>query len=497
VNYQKATLFLIGFLIILKCIIAPHLLLGNDEVYYITYAKLPQWNYFDHPPGVGFLIRLFTLDLRFNYDLLIRLGAIVCGAFSIYLSAARLKDSRTGFFAAVFYSASLYSSIISGFFIMPDNLLMLCWTGSLYFSILIFGTNQINNKQRLYFLFLGFLSGVALLSKAQGIFIWVGLGLYILWKERRWLKELSLYVAMSITALIYFPAYKWQQLNANITYSYHKERIVFHGLHPVGFLKEILGEFFYNNPMVFIFLFISFIGLKYFYKNSKVLLLACFSLPLLFTIWTISFFRDTLPHWTGPSFASLILIASIVPPFSSRVIKKWMVLSISFFLFVFLLAPIFIKFYPGTISSNKDAVPTYGKGDFTLDMFGWDALRKPIDSIVSVEKNNTKGTPVFLVTDNWFPGAHIDHYVGSRLGLKTLVWGPIQQTHHFAWLNELQPCIKKGDMAIYITSSNYFKPPVASINSKFEKSDAPIYLPEYRTGSLTRYYYIQIFREYK
>jgi len=36
--------------------------LGNDEVYYYTYALQPDWNHFDHPPMVGLLIRLTTIN---------------------------------------------------------------------------------------------------------------------------------------------------------------------------------------------------------------------------------------------------------------------------------------------------------------------------------------------------------------------------------------------------------------------------------------------------
>ena len=42
--------------------------LGNDESYYYTYALKPQLNYFDHPPMVGILMRITTLNLSFVND---------------------------------------------------------------------------------------------------------------------------------------------------------------------------------------------------------------------------------------------------------------------------------------------------------------------------------------------------------------------------------------------------------------------------------------------
>ena len=60
-----ASLILIATLI--RCIIAFSIGLGNDEVYYVTYAQHLQWNYFDHPPLVALLIRLTTLNLSFYF----------------------------------------------------------------------------------------------------------------------------------------------------------------------------------------------------------------------------------------------------------------------------------------------------------------------------------------------------------------------------------------------------------------------------------------------
>jgi uncharacterized sodium:solute symporter family permease YidK len=62
-SYSAKTLYFIVFAAIIKIIIAPFFELGNDEVYYWTYALQPDWNHFDHPPMVGLLIRLTSLNL--------------------------------------------------------------------------------------------------------------------------------------------------------------------------------------------------------------------------------------------------------------------------------------------------------------------------------------------------------------------------------------------------------------------------------------------------
>ena len=78
--------------------------LGNDEVYYWTYAKYPDWSHFDHPPMVGFFQQIFSLNLLFQSELALRLGFVIAGSLStllLFLIGKEVKDERTGLIAAV------------------------------------------------------------------------------------------------------------------------------------------------------------------------------------------------------------------------------------------------------------------------------------------------------------------------------------------------------------------------------------------------------------
>ena len=63
-TYQKNVWKLVGITILVKIVLSVLLELGNDEVYYYTYALQPDWSHFDHPPMVGWLIRLSTINLH-------------------------------------------------------------------------------------------------------------------------------------------------------------------------------------------------------------------------------------------------------------------------------------------------------------------------------------------------------------------------------------------------------------------------------------------------
>jgi 4-amino-4-deoxy-L-arabinose transferase-like glycosyltransferase len=137
-TYQRNVWKLVGITILVKLVLSVLLELGNDEVYYYTYALQPDWSHFDHPPMVGWLIRLSTLNLHWVSTLSMRLGAILCSAlatFVIYETGSLLKNEKAGFIASLLYTFSIYTSIIAGMFIMPDSPQMLFYTLSIYFMV--------------------------------------------------------------------------------------------------------------------------------------------------------------------------------------------------------------------------------------------------------------------------------------------------------------------------------------------------------------------------
>jgi len=75
--YKKALFWLVAISIITRVFLAAWLELGNDEVYYWTYALYPDWSHYDHPPMVGWVIQLFSLNLLFDSELFIRLSSVV------------------------------------------------------------------------------------------------------------------------------------------------------------------------------------------------------------------------------------------------------------------------------------------------------------------------------------------------------------------------------------------------------------------------------------
>ena len=112
-EYKRYFLLLLFFSTLIRSAIAFSTELGNDEVYYRLFASNLQWNYFDHPPMVAWLIRLTTGNLFLDTDFFIRLGAVLSGSATlimIYKCGKILKDERAAFWASAIYAATLYGT---------------------------------------------------------------------------------------------------------------------------------------------------------------------------------------------------------------------------------------------------------------------------------------------------------------------------------------------------------------------------------------------------
>ena len=503
-SYRKAVLFLIIITGIVRCLIGANLELGIDEVYYWNYSQYLQWNYFDHPPMVGILIRLTTLNLSLQqFELFVRLGSIICCASAtwlLYKTVSRLGTERAGFIAAIFYNASFYGSIITGLFILPDSPQMLFWTASLFILSMITRAERPITFQWLVF---GALTGLTIMSKIHGVFIWSGLFLYVIFLRRQWLRAWQLYVSAAITFIISSPILLWNIQNNFITYRYHSSRLTGIHLRMDSFLREVSGEIFYNNPVIVV---CTFAALLWFFRKPKkpdsdfLKLSLLIALPMILLLLSFSLFNDTLPHWTGPAYITLIPLAAIYvsqtkPGFAVPRVVKY---ALAFTSLVVIIGVWAVRFYPGT-SGKHDTPSKFGQGDVTLDMYGWKIAAAKIDSlVVADQKNGIIGTDAEFVFTKMFSAAHIDYYIARPLDKFVVGLGEMIDLHHYEWLNEyrLKNHILKDAYCVF--PSNYDAPDVHGfLASNFETVDSVGAFPVYRGGKVCKYFFIYRMKNFK
>ncbi|PID94366.1 MAG: hypothetical protein CSA95_03530 [Bacteroidetes bacterium] len=462
-RFRRLTLVVIGLALLLKLFPAATTDLGNDEVYYILYAMFPDWSHFDHPPMTGLFIQLSSLNLLLRHEIFIRLSAILSAAgatWFLYLLTEKIRSPRAGFYAALLFSASGYASIIAGLFILPDAPQMLFWLAALYFFHDPLTGNPEERGAGKKMLLAGLFTGLGMLSKYTATYLWAGVGLYVLLYNRPWLKKIALYLSGLLSLLLFSPVILWNRQYHFVSFTFQGSRATFEGIRLDFFLLEIVGEFFYNNPVVVVLMVITLIhlvrGKSFCPKNTQRLLLLL-SIPMILLFWGIALSRRTLPHWTGPAFFPLMILTAcrfdhwkqqnhnLIP----RGIRTAL-LSLCLFLTVS-----WIQIKTGFIP-----LTTYHLPDPTLDLYGWDEEGRQFRAIrqrALAEGVMEAEAPIF--SHRWFPAANYEYYFAHDAGIEVMGINLLPRLHKYAWINEERGPFQRGmnGWAIH-DPQDYFKP---------------------------------------
>ncbi|HVX49479.1 MAG TPA: glycosyltransferase family 39 protein [Chitinophagaceae bacterium] len=504
--YSKRLALLIITCTIVRILLAFSVELGNDEVYYYTYALHLQSSYFDHPLGVALLIRLFTFNLTFNTEIFIRAGAIICAAAATWLCFAIgtiVRNQRTGWIAAILYNTSLYSGVIAGTFILPDSPQVVCWLAAIYVLLRLVKLTQDNRRAYLYWMLFGLLAGCCIMCKVHGVFLWAGLVLYIVLFNRRIFLQPGLYIALVLTAVIASPILFWNVHNNFITWRYHSNRVAVSSMaiHPAEFFQALAGQVFYNNPVNVIVITG---GIIYCYRKPLLTkkatqLLLCTGIPIIACVSGIALWRDVLPHWSGPGFITLSFFGAAWTDAllftKKRAARLLLNTAITLIITIVAGGAAFINFYPGTIGNSK--AEKYGEDDFTLDMYGWkDFGVNFLQWKTSAEAGKLIMPGLPVVCNKWFPAAHIDFYVARPAGTKVAGVGVLDDLHHFAWLNRYRNLLPKGSDALCIVPSNYPLPVESFYRHYFDQVILLKKFTEYRNGHAARFFTVYLLKHY-
>ena len=371
--------------------------LGNDEVYYWAYAAFPDWSHFDHPPMVGWVIQLFTLNLALDSEVFIRLAAVVSAAIAtwlMYLVGRRLGGERAGLFAAILHTSAAYGSVLAGVVILPDAPLVVFWLLALWLLLEVLPAEAIGPREKRLALLVGAAIGLAILSKYQGVFIGIGAVLYVLLYDRRWLRQPALYGSMALAALIASPILVWNLKNDFISFTYQGGRVAPGlSLRLDYFGTELAGQVLYQNPVTWILIAVAVFAVA---RGAQVVgrtdlrILLLNALPLWIVFTGFSLFRSTLPHWTGPAYLPLIALAGVY--WAGRfggsgkrgfAAVPWR-LNASMILLVVMLAAVTVasQFIPQGYGM-KEPETRRGQRDPTMDIFGMDQVRAGVEVILA------------------------------------------------------------------------------------------------------------------
>jgi len=370
------------------------------------------------------------------------------------------------------YQVSFYSGITAGLYILPDSPQMVFWTLAL---LLIAKITKDENKWS-YWLLFGLVSGLCIMSKVHGAFLWIGLGGYVLFLKNAWLKKPQLYCSFLITAAIISPIVFWNSQYDFATFRFHSNRIdvdelIFRWRY---FFKELRNQIGFNNPVNFFLVLFALIACyrKRIPYQPALAIYTFIGIPLIALLLFISIFRNvTLPHWSGPAYVSLLPLAGIwLANTSPKTFPKSLRWGLGIFILTYLTYSLVIEFYPGTYGSKNSE--DYGRGDITLDMYGWREASRQFQTFYKNDISKglmPEGAP--MVTSNWW-GAHVEYYFARPLHLKMIGLGKPEHLNEYRWTNRYRKdevdlnkayCIIPADDKYYVPSDFFQKKELALI----------------------------------
>lgn len=473
--------------------------LGNDEAYYYTYALYPALSHFDHPPMVGWVIQLFSFNLQFSSEIFIRMAAVAAGTINtwlMYCIGKQFRDELTGWYAALLYTASIYGFVIVGVFILPDSPQSVFWLSAILMLLKAF-QGDIDSGAKRRFLLASVCIGMAFLSKYTTAYLWLGMIIYILVYNRKWLTETVFYVAHLVMALLFLPVIIWNAKNDFVSFLFHSGRV-----EPGGstftadyFLTEILGEALYTNPVILVLVVIAvtaFFKGKFNTAKPQIAFLIWSALPLIVTFLVVSIFRRTLPHWNGAGYLTLLPLAALwLRNRYDVVFPKAVKASLAFI--VVLIALSSVQILTGFIPVERFLNNEKGKGsaDYSLELYGWRQLGTEFNLLADrYEKEGAMPVNTPIVSYRWFPAANYSYYAARGTDRYVLASGDTSEIHKYAWINQVHGGFRLNTDAWYITSSRDYRHPLSMSKLYYEKVLPPDTISVMRLGKPAYYFYV-------
>jgi len=435
---KHKVIVLLAFVILLVRLLFIGLLgLMPQDAYYYFYGEHLALSYYDHPPAIAYILRFFTFIFGKKVFVLKLADTVV--TFLTIISFYKLSRLFLSYHVAQKALILLFSTLMITLLSLvstPDVPLLLCWSLSLivlYHAVFL--------QQRMYWILAGLMMGLSFDSKYTGIFLPIGIILFLLLSKqyRKLLLSPWLWLGVLVFIITISPVIIWNVQNNFASFRFQSaSRMESMGgiqISPLNFLGVVGHQSAILMPvLLFAIFYFSYKFLKkYLVKRSHIssqqLFLLCFFIPVFFGFFTISFIYWVKLNWLMPAYITGIILISKY--FNEKWIKYQLVFSIA----VHLIMAVEVLLYPLAIKSDDT-------------WMGWDILAGK----VALLENKYKGAFVFSA-DDYKTSAILNFYMDDMIYSRNVIGEPALQFDFIGTdLNAL-----KGKDALFINSIPNFK----------------------------------------
>ncbi|RPD40070.1 glycosyltransferase family 39 protein [Chitinophaga barathri] len=406
------------FILLLRLAFIGLMGLMPQDAYYMFYTEHPAASYFDHPPGIAWVLKMFTAVLG-KKVYAVKLADTVITLLTLaffYRLSLRFLSRRRASNALLLFSSTLMVTILS-LVSTPDVPLMLCWTLSLlclYKALFL--------EKKVYWLLAGIMMGLAFDSKYTAVFLPAGLLLYLVLSgsHGKWLGTVWPWLSFVLMMLVFSPVLWWNVQHDFVSFRFQStgraEGIEFS-------IKDFLGVLAHQSAILAPVLFFSLLWMLYKvtrkYKGKlwavpdHTLFLLCFFLPVFFSFLAISFIYWVKLNWMMPAYITGMIWVSRY--FSRKMIKWQQVVAVV----IHVALAIELRWYPVPVRSD-DVWVGWGRMARAVQQL---KRNYPADFVFSADDYKTSAVLNFYMDEMVYsynilrkPALQFD-YVGTNLAL--------------------------------------------------------------------------------
>ena len=197
----------VAALTVLKLFSAANAHFVEDEAYYRLWGLTPALSYYDHPPMIGWWIAVGQAvfgDTVFAVRAPVVLSSLL-GSLALWRTASILYDARTAGYAVLFLNTTIMVGV-GGILATPDAPSVLFWGLSLWALAELTVSRNPN-----WWLIVGLMAGLGLLSKYSVLFLGAGIVLWLIWAPdaRRWWSCWQLWAGGALAIALFSPVLVW------------------------------------------------------------------------------------------------------------------------------------------------------------------------------------------------------------------------------------------------------------------------------------------------
>lgn len=458
--------------------------LGDAEAYYYSFSKHLGLSYYDHPPGIAYLISLGTLWMG-DTVLGVRIVSIIVSALSafvLYLLTTNLFNSgRSGLFATLLFLVTPLI-FVGGSSASPDVAMVLMW---LFASWLL--SRSISKGDPIYLIATGIVVGLGLLCKYFMIFFWPAAILYLLFaRGYKLLFSIWFLLAILFTIVFFTPVLIWNYQHDWVSFSYHLfARHTAANLSTSKLLHFIGGQALYLSPLIFVALILSVVksAINIFkHKGKDTQLLFWLTVPVLALIYVIgAWTSEAEPHWAllgyvlvyptlgnwlanlndkpATMFERVVMMGPLAfwfTPKRRNLLFGWLI-GLPTVLLGFLIIHLTTDTFTSLIDENLLDDPKY---DISNELTGWDEV-----GITLKEEMAKLGKGSFLASYHYAMCGQLNFATQNRYPVKCLS----RRTDAFDFFYD--PLEITGKNAIFVTDNRYNDRPESRIVCKYGITD--------------------------